>query len=64
MQRVNQPGPYMADFLIKMNVIDSPVTNGETAKIGYNLPVRTLFGKRHNGEMAQKFLLVSISSNF
>ncbi|WP_399628966.1 hypothetical protein [Sporosarcina sp. SG10008] len=33
-----------------------PVTNGEAKKIGYNLPVRTVFGKLHNGEMAQKIV--------
>jgi len=35
---------------------NSPVTNGEAKKIGYNLPVRTVFGKLHNGEMAQKIV--------
>jgi hypothetical protein len=31
-------------------------TNGEAAKIGYNLPVRTVFEMLHNGEMAQKIV--------
>jgi len=39
---------------VKWNVKASPVTNGEAKKIGYNLPVRTVFGKLHNGEMAKK----------
>ncbi|WP_338655209.1 hypothetical protein V6B14_03570 [Sporosarcina psychrophila] len=41
---------------VKWNDKVSPVTNGEAKKIGYNLPVRTVFGKLHNGEMAQKIV--------
>jgi len=41
---------------VKWNVKKPPVTNGEAKKIGYNLPVRTVFGKLHNGEMAQKIV--------
>jgi len=41
---------------VEWSVKDSPATNGEAKKIGYNLPVRTVFGKLHNGEMAQKIV--------
>jgi len=41
---------------VKWNVKKPPLTNGEAKKIGYNLPVRTVFGKLHNGEMAQKIV--------
>jgi len=41
---------------VKWKVKKTPVTNGEAKKIGYNLPVRTVFGKLHNGEMAQKIV--------
>ncbi len=54
--KAGQQLPDEYHIKVKWNINVSPVTNGEAKKIGYNLPVRTVFGKLHNGEMAQRIV--------
>ncbi|MBO0589052.1 hypothetical protein [Sporosarcina sp. E16_8] len=55
-KETGQQVPDEYHIKVKWDIKKSPVTNGEAKKIGYNLPVRTVFGKLHNGDMAQKIV--------
>jgi len=55
-KETGQQVPDEYHIKVEWDVKKSPVNDEVAKKIGYNLPVRTVFGKLHNGEMAQKIV--------
>lgn len=43
---------------VEWTLVNQAMTQKEASEIGYNLPVRTVFGKLHKGELAEKMVKV------